>query len=226
MRTEGVGAPCLGERLLFWLFPARCLGCGEAVGPQGFFCPSCGAALPRACRRRFSLPGTGQTLEALAPMPYAGGCRRTLHRYKFQGERGLAGQMGRLLAATALGYGVGFQGAAYVPLSRAGKRRRGYDQSRLLAKSLAKALGIPLLDILEKARETEIQHSLGRAARLENVKGAYRARGGAEGKDVLLVDDIVTTGATLCQCAGALYQAGAKRVYGLCAASAGRGQEA
>lgn len=216
------GTPGLGERLLFLLFPARCLGCGQVVRPTEFFCPSCGESLPGTARRCFSLPGSDKKLAVLAPMPYRDGCRETLHRYKFQGERGLSGQLGRLMAATALEFPVGFHGAAYVPLSRAGRRGRGYDQSRLLAKSLARALGVPLLDVLEKARETKVQHSLGRAARLENVRGAYRAEGGAAGKTLLLVDDIVTTGATLCQCACALYQAGAKEVYGLCAASAGR----
>ena len=71
---------------------------------------------------------------------------------------------------------------------------------------------------MEQVRETATQHELSRAERADNVRGAYRARPAARGKDLLLVDDIVTTGATLRACALALYEAGARQVCGLCAA--------
>ena len=107
-----------------------------------------------------------------------------------------------------------------MPLSRGSRKKRGYDQSRLLATAVAKSLGLPLLDVLEKARETQIQHQLGREERAQNVRGAYRATGPVDGRTLLLIDDIVTTGATLTECAGALYRAGARAVGSLCAADA------
>lgn len=212
--------PRLGERALLWLFPARCLWCGRPIGPEVFFCRGCRDHTAAPGPRRFELGKSGRVLEARAPAFYRGGYRETLHRYKFQGEKGLAGQLGRLAAGQALAFGVRFDGVAYVPLSRQGRRARGYDQSGLLAAKIARALGLPLENLLEKTRETKRQHRLGRAERLVNVKNAYRAGAEAAGRAWLLVDDIVTTGATLCQCAEALYEAGASGVWALCAASA------
>ncbi len=218
MRKD-VRQPGVWERAVLLLFPARCLWCGRAVGPGDFRCMGCGPVPAAPKPRLFQLEKGGQFLEVRAPAFYQGGYRRTMHRYKFMGEKGLSGQLGRFTAGAA-GPWADLDGVAYVPLSKRGRRARGYDQGRLLAKSVARALGLPLLGVLEKSRENQCQHGLGRAARMENVKGAYRAGPGAEGKALLLVDDIVTTGATLCQCAKALYDAGARQVYGLCAASA------
>ena len=124
----------------------------------------------------------------------------------------------KLLAETARQTGQSFDGVAWVPMTKAKKRKRGYDQSELLAREAAKTLGLPCLPLLEKRKETETQHQLPRRQRLSNVKNSYEARPEARGKALLLVDDIVTTGATLRECAKALYEAGAARVTGLCAA--------
>lgn len=212
----------LWERLLCLLFPARCLLCGEPAGPGEAFCETCGRMVPaQPMERRESLSGAGGAgFRILSPLPYRGGLRKTLYRFKFRGERSLAGPLGRLMAKAASGFAEHFDAVVYVPLSRRGRKRRGYNQSRLLAQAAAKALGLPVWDALEKIRETGTQHELSRKGRRENVKGAYRAKGGLAGKTLLLVDDIVTTGATLRECAGALYRAGAKRVCGLCAADA------
>lgn len=217
---EDVSRPGWGERLLFLLFPARCLWCGKAVLPEEFFCRECAGLVSAPKPRQFKLERTGRVLEVRAPALYRGGFRETLHRYKFQEQKGLAGQLGRLMAGQALPFGAEFDAVAYAPLSRQSLRDRGYDQSGLLAGRIAKALGVPLRPLLEKTKETKRQHTLGRAERLTNAKDVYRAKPETAGKTVLLVDDIVTTGATLCQCAEALYEAGAARVCGLCAASA------
>ena len=88
-----------------------------------------------------------------------------------------------------------------------------------LARALAKELGLPWWTLLEQARETATQHDLTRAQRADNVRGAYRARAEAAGQRLLLVDDIVTTGATLRACAQGLYGAGAQKVCAVCAAN-------
>lgn len=213
-------SPGLWELLLRPLFPARCLGCGRVIGPEEFFCRQCGE--PKAPGiREIKLPGYGRGIVMAAPLYYREGFRKTLQAYKFKGRRGLGRPLGRLMARhAAASFSQTFDGVTFVPLSKAGLRRRGYDQSRLLAKSAARALGLPLLPLLVKVRETETQHLLGRQERLKNVKGAYGALPKAQGLRLLLVDDIATTGATLAQCAQALYRARAREVCGLCAASA------
>lgn len=215
-----LGAPGLGELLLSLVFPARCLSCGRVIHPEDFFCEDCREKLPREPLLRLLPLENGRVLPVACPMVYQGGFRKTLHEFKFQGLRGEAGPLGRLLALQAGRLSWQAQGVAYVPLSHQGRKARGYDQSRLLAKSAARALGLPLWDVLEKVRETKTQHTLSREERLINVAGAYGATRKLQGETLLLIDDIVTTGATLSQCALALYQAGAGEVLGLCAGDA------
>lgn len=210
--------PSLGERLLSLVFPSRCLLCGEITPGGADYCRRCQGP-PAPLYRELPLDG-GRVLPVRAAFPYEGGPRETLRRYKFQGERAPRKPLGRAMTA-ALG-DCRAEAVAWAPLSPAKRRRRGYDQSELLAREVAKALGIPAAALLETVRETATQHELDRAARLENARGAYRARPEAAGKALLLVDDIVTTGATLAACAQALYDAGAREIFGLCAASAER----
>lgn len=207
------------ERLWCLFLPARCLCCGRAVRPERLFCPGCVPALPKEpLSREFPLSGGG-SLAVAACFPYEKGFRRTLHRLKFQEERALARPLGTLMAEAASSLGEDFDGVTWVPMSPQKLRRRGYNQSELLAKAVAKELGLPAWNLLEQVRETDTQHSLTRAQRADNVRGAYRAKSAALGKRLLLVDDIVTTGATLRACAQGLYGAGAQKVCAVCAAN-------
>lgn len=206
----------LTERLLCLLFPQHCLLCDKIISAGGSVCPACEKILPdRPLVRRFNV--CGRELTVLSAMEYRDGFRHTLHRYKFKSEFGLSRQIGRLMA-DVFSDKPDCDAVTWVPMSKAKKRLRGYDQSELLAKAVAKQLGVPCVCLLEKTRETDTQHELGRADRAENIKNAYRASSTAGGRDIILIDDIVTTGATLCECAAELYAAGAKSVLGLCAA--------
>ena len=109
----------------------------------------------------------------------------------------------------------------WVPLSARRLRQRGYDQARLLAGEIAAEAGLPCEALLEKVRNTPAQSGMGgREARRKNAAGAYRVREDAviKGKRVVLVDDIVTTGETLRECARMLKAAGAKSVTAVTAA--------
>ena len=183
------------ERLWCLFLPARCLCCGRAVRPERLFCPGCVPALPKEpLSREFPPSPAGGFLAVAACFPYEKGFRRTLHRLKFQEERALARPLGLLMAEAASSLGEELDGVTWVPMSPQKLRRRGYNQSELLAKAVAKELGLPAWDLLEQVRETDTQHNLTRAQRADNVRSAYRAKGAALGKRVLLVDDIVTTG--------------------------------
>lgn len=203
------------------LFPARCLLCGERTAGGADFCPDCAAKAPKEPYRRLLEPaGSGERpLRVLAPFAYRGGLCGTLHRFKFQGRRALAEPLGRQMARVLPREEAGsFDGVAWVPMTAKSRRKRGYDQSFLLAKAVARELGLPCLSLLEKLRETDVQHSLSKTKRVQNIKNAYGAAPNAAGKKILLIDDIVTTGATLTECARQLYRAGAKEVVCLCAA--------
>jgi len=109
-----------------------------------------------------------------------------------------------------------------VPLHPARLRERGFNQAELLAKILAQKINVPLNSALERIRYTTTQTAFDRVERMENLRGAFRLRKkiGVRGLHVLLVDDILTTGSTLSECARVLREAGAQSVYAVTAARA------
>ena len=207
------------HRLLAFFFPTRCLLCGRpAAVDADFLCPACAARPAERVYRYFALRVRREhyTLECRAPMRYREPFRSTLWRFKFHGETSLAaplaGQMARIL-----GDAQAFDCIVPVPISDERLRARGYDQSLLLAEALAAKTGLPCRRLLRKTRDNRTQHRLTAKERVENVRGAYDCADAA-GLRVLLLDDIVTTGATARECAARLYRAGAASVLCVCCA--------
>ncbi len=211
------------------LFPARCLGCRRRGAP---FCPACWQALPRLrgtlcprCARPLAVAGTcaacarrPPALRAVrAACVYDGAIRAAIHRLKYGQERHLADPLAALLLECLAARPLTVDALVPVPLDRARARARGYNQAGLLAAPVAAALGVPVAaDWLARQRPTRPQVGLSAAARRANVRGAFRCpTPDVAGRRVLLVDDVMTTGATLEACAEALVAAGAARVYGL-----------
>ena len=212
-----------------WLLPATCLVCG-AKGEHGqdlcalcrrqlainrCGCPRCGIPLaePAAeCGRCLRRPPAFDS--TLAPLVYGFPVDRLLPRFKFHGD--LAA--GRLLAdtlSTAASAAPGARPAALipVPLHRERLRERGYNQALELARPTSRRLGIPLLlDSLERVRSTRAQSELGALERRRNVRGAFVVCARKIPDHVALVDDVMTTGATLAECARVLKRAGVGRV--------------
>jgi len=217
--------------LLDLLFPPRCAGCGRRgvwlcspclaqVSPlQPPFCRRCGRSRPggsvtgdrcSSCRE-----DTLRSLDwARAAYPLAGPVRAAIHRFKYEKERARAGQLGLLLPPLLAD--VGLTPALLlipVPLNAARRRERGYNQAEELARVLAGAGGWTLGTGLVRTRATIPQVGLDRDARQRNVDGAFVWRGSPlEGVQIVLVDDVMTTGATADACAAALKMAGASRV--------------
>ena len=170
----------------------------------------------------------GQFLDSFAAVwYYEGNVRRSLLRFKFGGARNYAAAYGRLLAMRIQNqYPDGFDVLTWIPVSRLRKLRRGYDQVELLAKTVGRELGMTPTPLLRKVRHNRPQSGIhGEAERRANVLGVYRLTQGVEiaGKRILLLDDILTTGATAGEAARVLKTAGAKEVH--CAAVASAGKE-
>ena len=209
--------------LLDLLFPPRCVFCRRLLhrGEEGI-CPRCQQELPWALGAAAEQTGEFFSLCA-SPLWYQDQVRASFHRYKFKGVRGYSRTYGRLVAQCVQDHLAGrYDLITWVPLSRARLRQRGYDQAMLLASAAALALDDVAAETLCKVRDTEAQSGLGKndASRRANVLSAYQVTDPAlvEGRRVLLIDDIVTTGSTLSECARVLRTAGATDV--VCAALA------
>jgi ComF family protein len=225
---RGVDGPWRRFGALLW--PARCLACGEPGSRDHDLCPPCRASLPwnRAACVRCALPlpasdGTatcGRCLRRPPPLDqvrsaclYGAPLDRWLPRFKFHHDLAAGRLLAQLLAA-ACADAPRPQALVPVPLHRARLRRRGYDQALELAKPLARALDLPLQSrLLQRVRPTVPQSELSAAARRRNLRDAFVvAADAALPAHVVLVDDVMTTGATLHAAARALRRAGVARV--------------
>jgi ComF family protein len=149
---------------------------------------------------------------ALAAFPYQGSLRRLIHAYKFEGHPSLRRPLAQALARRGEGARAWACDAIVpVPLSRVSWRERGYDAAGALAAGLGEAWSLPVLDALAWARERSRQSALDRGGRLANAAGALQARPVA-GKRLILVDDLLSSGATADDAARALKTAGAAYV--------------
>ena len=204
------------------LFPPKCVFCGKVLdtGEDGL-CSRCQRELPWLTDGEAELTGEFFSLCA-ASLRYQDKVRDSVRRYKFKGRRGYHKLYGRLVAQCVHDHLAGrYDLITWVPLSPQRKKERGYDQAFLLASAAALELGEVAVEALRKERNTDPQSGLTEdAQRRANVLGAYTPVDPelVAGKRVLLIDDVVTTGSTLSECARMLRTMGAEDV--VCAALA------
>jgi ComF family protein len=204
------------------LFPPKCTLCGKLLEKQETdLCKNCRLDSPECAgvHKNFSF------LDSWAAVwYYEKYVRDSLLRYKFHRARHYAPVYGRMLAMRLQQlYPEGFDVLTWVPVSRLRRFTRGYDQVELLAEAMGAELGMTPVCALKKIRHNRPQSGItGQAVRRANVLGVYRITDpqAVQGKRVLLLDDIITTGATAGECARVLLTAGAKEVHcGLIAAA-------
>lgn len=203
------------------LFPPRCVLCRGLLEKNE-------TDLCRACRIEVPVYPSGkrsaQFLDSFAAVwYYEGSVRESLLRFKFRGARSYAPAYGRMLAMKIQKeHPEGFDVLTWIPVSPLRKLRRGYDQVELIAGAVGKELGMIPVRTLKKVRHNRPQSRISdAAARRANVLGAYREtnREAVAGKRVLLLDDILTTGATASEAARVLKTAGAREVHGAAVAA-------
>ena len=203
-----------------FLFPPKCILCRKVLkNRETDLCGCCRADAPEYSTAKRKL----QFLDSfVAVWYYEKYVRSSLLRYKFYGARSYASGYGRLLAMRLQQeYPDGFDVLTWIPISRARKFRRGYDQVELLARSVGRELGMKPVSVLRKVRNNRQQSRIRDAAkRRANVLGVYCICNpdSVRNKRVLLLDDIITTGATASEAARVLLTAGAAEVH--CAAVA------
>lgn len=199
------------------LFRARCLHCGK---PRGVWCAECRTSLTN-----IPISLTLRTAPQLA-MVVGSGVYETLLRdairaLKYQNVRALADPLGERLVHALKLTDWQFDAVLPVPLHPARQRQRGFNQSALVGARVAAAFGVPLLtDALIRQRDTTPQVNLDAEARQANMEGAFVVRSALVGQRLLLIDDVMTTGATLSECASVLQKVAPATIYGAVIANA------
>ena len=215
-------APSFLHGIIDMMFPPRCTFCHRILkGKESGLCEECRKSLPET-------EGAGALQRGeffsvcVSPLYYKGDVRESLLRFKFQKTSNYAGTYGKILAGCIREHLQGkYDLITWVPLSKKREKTRGYDQSMLLAMAVALELDDVAVETLVKTLDVPAQSGLEAAEqRRANVLGAYEVKDQdlITGNRILLIDDIVTTGSTLSECARVLRTAGAKDV--VCAALA------
>ena len=189
------------------LAPRFCAGCEEPLGAEELFCAACEGAIDESA----DSDPLGCGITVVSSGVYGGPLARAIQALKYEGRPDLAAPLGRRLARAVARHGpLGPSLLVPVPLHPRKLAERGYNQSALVAQALGRELRWKVRErALRRTRDTSAQAQLGRNERLDNVKGALIERERLEGRHVVLVDDVVTTGATASACREALGRAGA-----------------
>ena len=226
-------ASAAAEAIAEVVWPTRCAVCGE---PGSLICEKCLRELPyldlwRACPRCGAAFGRVQCTECnpvtllstgRARLPFESltsalhltkESRAIVTAYKDAGERRLAGEMARIMAEyISPEERTEARGITFIPATAAARRHRGFDHAELLAEELARAIGTPAFSLLGRPRALD-QRALSRRERIANMARTMTTTPGASAPEtIILVDDVCTTGATLCAACDALAQAGACRI--------------
>ncbi|MBQ8599359.1 MAG: ComF family protein [Oscillospiraceae bacterium] len=202
------------KNVLELLFPRKCIFCGEIMSGEGQVCFRCEENLPRLenplCQEKM-----GQVERVYCALSYERRVPNAIAAFKFRGKsrlhRYFVKQMLLQMGPQLEDEGCDFM--VCVPMYPTKERKRGYNQSALLAQELSVQLNIPCSDCLKKVKKTQEQHNLSGEARRTAQKNSYTCRP-LHGEKVLLVDDICTTGETMKECARVLREAGASMVIG------------
>ena len=201
--------------LLDFLYPASCPFCGKEAARPDYCCKECAEKLAPPQELCSPAPLSG----FLSVTAYNDYSKKAIYSLKDSNDSCAAALMARLMYKRLCE--SDFIGSAdiitYVPMHRRDRLKRGYNQSRLLAEELSRLSGIPCERLLKKPVRTAEQKSLSAAERRENLRGAFSYVGKSDirGFNILLIDDVSTTGSTLRECASQLISAGAKSVFGL-----------
>jgi ComF family protein len=220
----------LGDTALDLVFPKTCLGCGRE---GDFLCSSCRRTLaviapplcPKCGRTQINgvvcpscISGDSAIDGIRAPFRFEGLIREAIHQLKYRNLRSLAGPLAVLMVDYFRTHGIPAEILMPVPLHPRRLRERGYNQSSLLAKELGKLTSLPVDEsslvrqkyALPQARTQSVEE------RRANMAGAFKCRGETiKDRQILLIDDVATSAATLDACAATLKQVGARSVWGL-----------
>ena len=201
------------EYIRHFFLPIRCPLCERTIAIDQCCCSKCKEQLPSSYIENYAHGG----YRCVSSFPYDGIFRKAILVFKFYNKPNRKRQLAMLMEKDIRDYykDKSFDIITSVPLHKNKYKKRGYNQSCLLGKEISALLHIPYVEVLEKHRDNEIQHTLKGKDRIKNVKNAYRLIDSKliKDKNILIVDDIITTGCTLGECSRVLEKGGAKGVF-------------
>ncbi len=208
------------DRIVGLIFPRKCIFCRKDIigSSKVCICTDCMMTLTAE-------DGYVRTLndgrECIYALRYAAaGVSSAIKRFKFNNRPQYAVTLGELLYL-AIRNRADVDVISYVPVSTLRRMKRGYDQSRLLAEYIAKRMNKPVEAVLKKVRHNRKQSTLNESEKKTNVNGVYKAiNKNVVGKRIILIDDVVTTGSTICECGKVLNATGIKNITYAAVASA------
>ena len=212
----------LKDLLLDILFPKFCIGCGR----EGkYICDRCNIFTSEAEPIYFQQEKYG--LDSLISVwEYEGLMKKAIHQIKYQGVADIIKELMSSVILSPQAKNLGElprdpslrsrMTVTYVPMYKKREKKRGFNQARIIAQELAKKTGLEVVSLLKKIKDTKPQMELNQEERLKNIKGCFELIELTETRvsEVLLVDDVYTTGATMRECAKVLKKAGIEKVYG------------
>lgn len=201
------------KHILCIFYPQRCPYCSRIIEPQEHACRDCKDTFPKHGFLTVAMSG----YSCVSPFLYKERFSKAVKHFKFYNKP----QYAPLLAVPVVQQvkrqyqNIAFDFVTSVPLHKNSRKQRGYNQSALLGKEVAKLLNVPYQETLWKIKENKIQHSLTKKERAKNIKNAYQAScpEQIQGKTILLCDDIVTTGYTLGECSKTLDKYAPKDIF-------------
>lgn len=208
------------SKILDIFFPPLCIFCQRPLESRSDeeICLNCAGALPYA-KGNTSKKTVAYLERCIAPFYYIENVKKSIYRFKFKNRPHSAEVFSKLMSACVSTYfqGVHFDVVTSVPSGKRRQKERGYNPAKLLGEKVAERLGLPYEELLFKLFETPHQSKISAKERRANVLGSFEVSDykSVKGKTILLVDDVLTTGATISECAKMLLLAGAKNVYGV-----------
>jgi competence protein ComFC len=213
-------ADCALE-VIYW-GDGRCITCGNEAFHENALCGSCWAKIKR-CTDPLRLSHNGLELECYSSAYYSKVVRELVLGLKYKSDYKSAGVLAMLMEDVMVRNSLEADFLTFVPISRITEKKRGYNQSEIIARLIRDRTGMRIKDTLSKEAATKDQIGLGKRERWENIEGTFKLKKGIKvfGEKFILVDDVVTTGATAFWCAETLIKNGADRVLVLTAAKSG-----
>jgi ComF family protein len=210
----------IAKNLINLLYPRYCESCKKSMAADSAapVCVSCAGRIKKNAHAQSESKDAGRHFTiARSACIYEGILKELIHSFKYKGKITLAEALSSYMieaASSDEALTCGINAVTFVPMQDNLISKRDYNHSQVLAGRIARALGLPLVDVLKKIRRTRPQNELSREERLTNLIGAFGIRDKRQtaGLKVLLIDDVMTTGATFDECAKILMENGAKEV--------------